>query len=52
MIRERVEAYDEVPIYPELGYYKDPRNREWKQYGIPDGDEPRRTRCPFLVRKG
>lgn len=51
MIRERIEAFDEVPIYEELGYYKDLRNREWKQYGIPDGDQPQRARCPFLMRK-
>jgi FPC/CPF motif-containing protein YcgG len=51
MIRERVEAFDQVPTYAELGYYQDPRNREWKQYGIPDGHEPQMTRCPFKARK-
>jgi thioesterase domain-containing protein/FPC/CPF motif-containing protein YcgG len=51
IIRDRLEAFDELPIYSELGYYKDPRNREWKQYGIPDGPEPQMTRCPFRLRK-
>jgi len=51
MIRERIEAFDQSPIYAELGYFKDPRNREWKQYGIPDGEQPQMTRCPFLPRK-
>ncbi|HTQ80106.1 MAG TPA: YqcI/YcgG family protein, partial [Thermoanaerobaculia bacterium] len=49
-IRDRIEAFDGLPPYPELGYYKDPRNREWKQYGIPDGDEPPPARCPFQTR--
>lgn len=51
MIRERVETFDQFPPYPELGYYKDPRNREWKQYGIPDGDHPETSHCPFQMRK-
>ena len=50
-IRDRLAAFDELPVYSELGYYKDPRNREWKQYGIPDGPEPQITRCPFRMRK-
>ncbi len=49
-IRNRIEAFDDTPIYPELGYYKDPQNREWKQYGIPDGDQSQMTRCPFSRR--
>jgi FPC/CPF motif-containing protein YcgG len=51
IIRDRIEVFDQVPTYAELGYYKDPRNREWKQYGIPDGPEPQMTRCPFQMRK-
>jgi FPC/CPF motif-containing protein YcgG len=51
MIRDRIAAFDQLPTYSELGYFKDPRNREWKQYGIPDGDQPQMTRCPFLLRK-
>jgi FPC/CPF motif-containing protein YcgG len=51
MIRNRITSFDAVPVYSELGYYKDPRNREWKQYGIPDGPEPRVSRCPFQMRK-
>ncbi|HVR98384.1 MAG TPA: YqcI/YcgG family protein, partial [Thermoanaerobaculia bacterium] len=50
-IRNRTESFDGTPTYPELGYYQDPRNREWKQYGIPDGNQSRPARCPFHTRK-
>ncbi|HVR98104.1 MAG TPA: YqcI/YcgG family protein [Thermoanaerobaculia bacterium] len=50
-IRNRIESFDGTPTYPELGYYQDPRNREWKQYGIPDGNQSRPARCPFHTRK-
>jgi len=51
MIRQRLAEFDQVPPYPELGFYQDPRNREWKQYGIPDDDQPGPARCPLHVRK-
>ena len=37
IIREKLEAYDDVPVYAELAYYGDLRNREWKQYFVPRG---------------
>jgi len=51
MIRHRIEAFDQVPPSADLGFYNDPRNREWKQYGIPDGPELQMSRCPFHQRQ-
>jgi FPC/CPF motif-containing protein YcgG len=47
IIREKLEAYDRVPIYPALGHYGAPENREWKQYFVPETNEPMSKRCPF-----
>lgn len=32
LIRSRLEAYDQAPIHPQLGWYGGKDNREWKQY--------------------
>lgn len=47
IIREKLAAYDRVPIYPALGHYGTPENREWKQYFVPETNEPMSKRCPF-----
>ena len=47
IIREKLAAYDEVPVYPELAHYGDTANREWKQYFVPETNEPIAARCPF-----
>lgn len=47
IIREKLAAYDAVPIYPELAHYGHPENREWKQYFVPEDNVPVATRCPF-----
>lgn len=45
-IRSRLAAYDDVPLSPETGDYADPDSREWKQYVLPDGDEPHPDEFP------
>ncbi len=47
LIREKLASYDGLPIYPELGHYGRPDNREWKQYFVPETNELITTACPF-----
>lgn len=47
IIREKLAVYDEAPVYPELAYYGDAANREWKQYFVPETNEPVAAKCPF-----
>ncbi len=47
IIRDKLEAYDRVPTYPALGHYGAPENREWKQYFVPETNEPLGEECPF-----
>lgn len=49
-IRKRLEAYDEVPIHPHLGWYGKKDNLEWKQYFLRD-DENQVSQCPFMKMK-
>ncbi|MFE8874039.1 amino acid adenylation domain-containing protein, partial [Acetobacter persici] len=50
-VRERLLKWDEgVPAHPDTGIYGDPKNREWKQYFLPDTDLPEMGKCPFLSR--
>lgn len=46
-IHARMLAYDAMPVHPDIGFYGDARNREWKQYCLPDDNEPVGGRCPF-----
>jgi FPC/CPF motif-containing protein YcgG len=39
-IHKRMLAYDGMPVYPDIGFYEDLGNREWKQYALPDDNEP------------
>ncbi len=50
IIREKLALYDEVPIYPELAYFGDESNREWKQYFVPDDNTPLAQKCPFITK--
>ena len=43
-------AYDGMPVHPDIGFYGDAANREWKQYALPDDNEPERGTCPFHVQ--
>ncbi|WP_404456408.1 YqcI/YcgG family protein [Oceanobacillus kapialis] len=45
-IRHRLAAYDEVAPHPDLNWYGEANNHEWKQYFLSDEqDSP--TTCPF-----
>lgn len=46
-IHERMLAYDGMPVHPDIGFYGDSINREWKQYALPDDNEPETGTCPF-----
>ncbi len=50
LIRSRLEAYDQAPIHPQLGWYGGKDNREWKQYFLRD-DEKQVSKCPFSYLK-
>jgi FPC/CPF motif-containing protein YcgG len=51
-VRKRLIAWDNgVEAHPDLGVFGDADNREWKQYFLPDGDEPVAGTCPFLARR-
>ncbi|MEZ2127555.1 MULTISPECIES: AMP-binding protein, partial [unclassified Sinorhizobium] len=50
-VRKRLLEWDGISHHPDLGVYGDPENREWKQYFLPDDDDPSAGRCPFLSRK-
>lgn len=44
-VRDRIRAYDAVPVFPFLGSYGDPNAREYLQYFIYDTNA--RPSCPF-----
>lgn len=46
LIRERLAAYDEIPAHPELKWYGQADNHEWKQYFLSD-DNTSLSSCPF-----
>lgn len=46
-IRSRLAEYDDAPIHPDIGDYGDPESREWKQYVLPDADEPHPDEFPI-----
>ncbi len=49
LIREKLAAYDPIAPYPALAHYGHADNREWKQYFVPESNEPPAARCPFHV---
>jgi FPC/CPF motif-containing protein YcgG len=51
-IHKRMLAYDDMPVHPDIGFYGDPINREWKQYALPDDNEPETGNCPFTCMQG
>ncbi len=46
-IHRRMLAYDGMPVHPDIGFYGQPENREWKQYALPDDNEMEQGACPF-----
>ncbi len=49
-IHGRMLSYDGMPVHPDIGFYGDLTNREWKQYALPDDNEPTQGACPFRGR--
>ncbi|MET3695902.1 hypothetical protein SAMN05877753_102568 [Bacillus oleivorans] len=50
-IRARLNKYDAVPPHPDLKWYGQKDNHEWKQYFLRD-DETTLSSCPFHSRRG
>jgi uncharacterized protein len=50
-IHKRMLAYDEMTVHPDIGFYGQAGNREWKQYALPDDNEPETGTCPFHTRE-
>lgn len=50
-VRERLRKWDDVPPHPDLGFYGDAGNLEWKQYFLADASQPAADQCPFLKRQ-
>jgi FPC/CPF motif-containing protein YcgG len=46
-IHKRMRAYDGMPVHPDIGFYGEAGNREWKQYALPDDNAPETGTCPF-----
>lgn len=49
-LHRRMLAYDGLPLHPDIGFYGQSTNREWKQYALPDDNEPLAGGCPFHPR--
>ncbi len=49
-IHKRMLAYDGMTVHPDIGFYGNLGNREWKQYALPDDNEPETGTCPFHTR--
>jgi len=49
-VHKRMLAYDGIPVHPDIGFYGESINREWKQYALPDDNEAQRGTCPFHTR--
>lgn len=49
-VRERLRKWDALGPHPDLGFYGDPGNLEWKQYFLDDTNAPIVDACPFLKR--
>ncbi len=50
-VRKRLETWDETPAHPDLGFYGDAGNLEWKQYFLDDKNVAAQDACPFLKRQ-
>jgi FPC/CPF motif-containing protein YcgG len=49
-IHRRMLVYDGMAVHPDIGFYGQSGNREWKQYALPDDNSPENGRCPFHAR--
>lgn len=50
LIRKRLVAYDGIPGHPDLKWYGQEDNHEWKQYFLSD-DASSTSKCPFMRLK-
>lgn len=50
-VRARLREWDAVEPHPDLGFYGDPGNLEWKQYFLSDENVAAIDKCPFLNRR-
>jgi len=50
-VRKRLASWDQIPAHPDLGFYGDPGNLEWKQYFLDDKNVAAQDVCPFLKRQ-
>jgi FPC/CPF motif-containing protein YcgG len=48
-IRALLGSWDRVAPHPDLGWYGDSSNREWKQFVLPDDEALLSGQCPFLA---
>ena len=46
LIRQRIEEYDDISAHPDLKWYGQEDNHEWKQYFLSD-DDSTPSACPF-----
>jgi uncharacterized protein len=49
-IHKRMLAYEGMAAHPDIGFYGEEANREWKQYALPDDNSPEQGSCPFHTR--
>ena len=50
LIRKRISEYDAIPSHPDLKWYGQEDNQEWKQYFLSD-DNHSTSKCPFMRMK-
>ena len=46
-LHKRMQTYDGMTMHPDIGFYGDVNNFEWKQYALPDDNAPVAGKCPF-----
>jgi len=49
-LHKRMQTYDGMTLHPDIGFYGEAENFEWKQYALPDDNAPVTGRCPFQTR--
>ncbi|MFM0176659.1 YqcI/YcgG family protein [Paraburkholderia sediminicola] len=47
-VHKRMLTYNRMPVHPDIGFYGDEANREWKQYVLPDDNTPVSSTCLYL----
>jgi len=51
VVRNRLARWDAIGAHPDLGFYGDPGNLEWKQYFLEDDNTANNADCPFSKRR-